>query len=417
MSDLADRIAAANAHALDRLAASSPVWVGVRPAREVIPFLQGRRLLHAGPPVSAAQMCGPMRGAAVGALLLEGWADDAEHAGALLEAGAVELGCTHDHGAVGPMAGIISPSMPVLVVQDRDGVRACCPLNEGVGAVLRFGAYGPAVLQRLAWLRDVCAPALDAALTSVGGLSLVPLMGRALAMGDEMHQRNVAATALLVREVAPALVEAVPAAQAREVLLFLAATDQFFLNVAMAAAKCMTARIARIPYCTLVTVMSRNGVEFGLRVSGLEDTWVTAPAPHPQGLYFPGYGPDDANPDLGDSAIVETVGLGGFAMAASPAVGGLVGLPSAREAEGITRAMGEITVGRSPHWRIPALDFDGVPTGIDIRAAVALQIAPVINTGIAHRRAGVGQIGAGVVRAPLAAFERALEAFAARYGH
>ncbi len=416
MSDLADRIAAANARALDRLWGASPVLTGVRPAHEVIPALLGRRLLHAGPPLSAARMCGPMRGAAVGAILLEGWAEDEEDAAALLEAGAVELACTHDHGAVGPMAGIISPSMPVLVVEDRDGIRACCPLNEGVGAVLRFGAYGPPVLERLAWLRDVCAPTLDAALREAGGLPLVPLMGRALAMGDEMHQRNAAATALLVRELAPALVGAVPAAAAREVLAFLAATDQFFLNVAMAACKCMTSRIEGIPCCTLVTAMSRNGVEFGLRVSGLGETWFTAPAPFPQGLYFPGYGPDDASPDLGDSAIVETVGLGGFAMAAAPAVTGFVGLPSAREAEAVTRAMGEITAGRSPHWRIPALDFDGVPAGIDIRKVVALQVAPVINTGIAHRRAGVGQIGAGVVRAPLAAFERALEAFAARYG-
>ncbi|MDQ7819232.1 MAG: DUF1116 domain-containing protein [Armatimonadota bacterium] len=416
MSDLADRIAAANADALDRLMRASPALVAVRPAAEVIPALRGRRLLHAGPPVPPSRMCGPMRGAAVGAILLDGWADSADDAAALLDGGGVEVACTHDHGAVGPMAGIISPSMPVCVVQDQDGGRAFCPLNEGVGTVLRFGAYGPAVLERLTWLRDVCAPALDAALRETGGLSLVPVMGRALTMGDEMHQRNVAATALLVRELAPALAGVAPAAVAREVLRFLAATDQFFLNVAMAACKCLTAHIADIPYCTLVTAMSRNGVDFGLRVSGLGDRWFTAPAPQARGLYFPGYGPEDANPDLGDSAIVETVGLGGFAMAAAPAVVGFVGLPSAREAESITRAMGEITAGRSPHWRIPALDFEGVPTGIDIRKVVALQIAPVINTGIAHRRAGVGQIGAGVVRAPLEAFQRALEAFAVRYG-
>lgn len=415
MTRLADRIAAANAGALDRIAHASPVLAGVRGAGALIPALSGRVLLHAGPPVEPAAMCGPMRGAAVGAILLEGWARSPEEAASLLDAGKITLHCTHDHGAVGPMAGVISPSMPLFEVRDAaTGASAGCPINEGIGAVLRFGANDPAVLDRLRWIRDVLAPALDSALRRADGLPLLPLMARALAMGDEMHQRNVAATALFVRAVSPALAEASPPAAA-EVFRFLAGNDQFFLNLAMAACKCIADGLRDIPYCTVVTAMSRNGVEFGIRVSGLGPAWFTAPAPVPEGLYFPGYAPADANPDMGDSAIVETVGLGAFAMAAAPAVAGFVGLRTAQEAVDVTRRMGEITLGPSPHFKVPALDFAGTPTGIDIRRVVELETEPVINTGIAHRRAGVGQIGAGVARAPLECFHRALTAFAERY--
>lgn len=419
---LADRVTAANAEALRRLTTASPVLVGVRRAGDVIAGLSEGVLLHAGPPVEPARLCGPMRGAAVGAMRYEGWADDADAAEARLAAGGVALRCTHDHGVVGPMAGIVSPSMPLLEVRDAThGTVAYAPVNEGIGAVLRFGANDDAVIARLRWLQDGLAPALDRALARAGGLPLAPIMARALTMGDEMHQRNVAATCLLCRALAPALANGRAAAtdggaaDPVTVLQFLADTDQFFLNIAMAAAKAAADAVRSIPYATVVSAMSRNGVEFGIRVSGLGDRWFVAPAPTPEGLYFPGFAAADANPDMGDSAILETLGLGGFAMAAAPAVTGFLGLPSAREAAAITRAMGEITVGRHTQWTIPALDFEGAPVGIDVRRVVQLQVAPVINTGIAHRRAGVGQIGAGVVRAPLEVFQQALEAFMAEY--
>lgn len=417
MVRLADRIAAANVEALDRLARAAPVLHGVRDARTLIPALTGRTLLHAGPPITPATLCGPMRGAILGAVLLEGWAEGADEAARLLDSGTIALRCTHDHGAVGPMAGIISPTMPLFEVRDATvGTVACCPINEGIGAVLRFGAYDPTVLERLRWIRDGLGPAIDAALRRIGGLPLVPLMARAVTMGDEMHQRNVAATALFVRALAAPLAEtALPAATLAQVLRLLAENDQFFLNVAMAACKCIADGLRDIPHCTVVTAMSRNGVEFGLRVSALGGTWFTAPAPVPDGLYFPGYGASDANPDMGDSAIIETVGLGGMAMIAAPAVAGFVGLRSAQDALLTTNRMREITVGSSPHFKIPALDFAGTPTGIDIRRVVELETEPVINTGIAHRRAGVGQIGAGIARAPLEAFHKALAAFVERY--
>ena len=413
---LAGRIAAANAEVMNRIAKASPVWTGVREARAVIPALADRVLLHAGPPTTTLALCGPMRGAAIGAILFEGWARNAEEAVGLLERGGVALRCTHDHDAVGPMAGIISPSMPVLEVRDHSlGTVAYCPLNEGVGTVLRFGAHDETVIARLWWMRDILAPALHAALQRAGPIPLLPLMARAVIMGDEMHQRNVAATGLFYRTLAPVLAESHPSAPVADVLRFLSETDQFFLNVAMAACKAMMDACQDLPYSTVVTAMSRNGVEFGIRVSGLGKEWFTSPAPVPEGLYFPGHGAADANPDMGDSAIVETAGLGGFAMAAAPAVVGFVGLPSAREAIAATRKMREITVGQSPHFKIPALDFEGTPTGIDIRRVVELDITPIINTGIAHREAGIGQIGAGVVRAPLEVFEKALDTFAERF--
>ena len=414
---LAGRIATANELALRRLTAAAPVLARIREAREAIPEFGGRVLLHAGPPIAAASMCGPMRGAVLGAALFEGWAADPAAAEALLDRGAIALRCTHDAGVVGPMAGIVSPSMPVGEVRDPEhGITAYAPLNEGIGAVLRFGANDGTVIARLRWMREALAPALDAAVRRLGGVPLLPLMARALTMGDELHQRNVAATGLFFRAIAPALVECgISGSVLPSVLRFLADNDQFFLNLAMVGAKAMVGAIREIPYSTVVTVMSRNGVEFGIRVSGLGDQWFTAPAPVPAGMYFPGFGAEDANPDMGDSAIVETVGVGGMAMAAAPAVVGFVGLPSLREALAVTRSMAEITLGQSAHFKIPALDFAGAPTGIDLRSVVKLGLTPVINTGIAHRHAGKGQIGAGVVRAPLLAFQRALAAFAGRY--
>lgn len=416
-TSLSDRIASANHEILARISRAAPVLTGIVEARRVVPALQERTVLHAGPPIAHENLCGPMRGAVLGAGLLEGWARTAEDAATLLNIGEIGLACTHDWDTVGPMAGIISASMPLLEVRDEgNGIAAYCPINEGIGAVLRFGAYDDTVLTRLRWIQEVLAPALDGALRHVGGIPLIPLMARALAMGDEMHQRNTAATGLLFRALAPALAEsALPGGHLAAVLQFIGTNDQFFLNVAMAGCRAIMASARDVPYATVVTVMSRNGVEFGIRVGGLGDAWFTAPSPVPDGLYFPGYDAGDANPDMGDSAIVESGGLGGFAMAAAPAVAGFVGLSSAREAVAATRAMSEITIGPSPHFKIPALDFEGTPTGIDIRRVVELETAPIINTGIAHRQPGIGQIGAGVARAPLEVFQKALAAFVERY--
>ena len=410
MSDPAARIAAANAAALERLLGADP-WL----VDDVIPALDGRVLLHAGPPIAWESMCGPLRGAVAGAIVYEGWAGDLASAERLAAGGGVEFHPNHHFGAVGPMTGITSRSMPLMVVENRaGGNRSLCAINEGLGKVMRFGGNDAEVLARLAWLRDDFGPVLGAALREHGGVKLRALVARGLTMGDEMHQRNVACSSLLVRELAPALARTcTDPARLAAALAFMGGNDQFFLNVAMAMGKAITDPASGIEAASVVTAMCRNGTEFGIRMSATGERWFTAPVEMPEGLYFPGFSAADANPDIGDSAIVETIGLGGFAMAASPAVAGFVGAGSAASALDFTRRMGEVTVGRNPEWTIPALDFAGVPTGIDVRKVVASGLAPTINTGIAHREPGIGQVGAGVVRAPMACFEQALRALAA----
>jgi uncharacterized protein DUF1116 len=411
-------IDAANEEALRRLLAGDPVLIDVMPAAQAIAGLSERTILHAGPPIGWQRMCGPLRGAIMGIAVFEGWAKDLDDAAKKAAAGAFAFHPNHQFGAVGPMTGMTTISQPVLVVENRAfGNRAYCAINEGLGKVMRFGGNDAAVLVRLRWMRDVLGPALGRALRKTGGIPLKPLIARGLTMGDEMHQRNVACSSLLLRQLAPALVETARGSdELAACLAFIGGNDQFFLNVAMAMGKALTDPARNVAGSSLVTAMSRNGTDFGIRVSGTGDRWFTAPVEMPVGIYFPGYSERDANPDIGDSAIVETVGLGGFAMAAAPAVVGYVGAGRASEAAAFTRAMGEITVGSNPAWTIPAMDFAGVPTGIDIRLVVETGLAPTINTGIAHREPGVGQVGAGVVKAPLKCFEDALVAFAETVG-
>lgn len=404
----------ANARALERMLQGEPKLVDVVPAGEVIDGLAEHTLLHAGPPIEWDRMCGPMRGAVAGAIVYEGWARDLEAAFEMAASGAIGLAPNHHYDAVGPMTGITTPSMPVFVVENtRFGNRAYCTINEGLGKVMRFGGNDASVIARLEWLRDELAPLLAAALAHRGPIDLKSVVARGLTMGDEMHQRNAACSSIFLREIAPAMACASADQEAlSEAFTFLAGNDQFFLNVAMAMGKAITDPVMGIPGSTVVTAMSRNGADFGLRVSGAGERWFTAPVEMPEGLYFPGFSEQDANPDMGDSTILETVGLGGFAMAASPAVAGFVGAGSPSDAATFTAAMGEITVGRNPEWSIPALDFAGVPTAIDIRLVVETGVVPTINTGIAHREPGVGQVGAGVVRAPLACFEQAVRTIA-----
>lgn len=416
----APRIARANAEGLRRMLAAEPVLADVVPAAQAMPGLKPRRVLHAGPPIAWERMCGPMRGAIAGAIVFEGWARDLGSAARLAASGAIEFHPNHHFGAVGPMTGITTASMPVMVVENRAkgaGNRAFCTINEGLGKVMRFGANDASVLERLAWLREEFGPALGAALRAAGGIELAPLVARGLAMGDEMHQRNVACSALLLRALAPhlATVCAGPQAAARA-LAFIAGNEQFFLNIGMAMGKSIMDPVGGIEGCSLVTAMCRNGTDFGVRVSATGAAWFTAPVEMPQGLYFAGYSEKDANADMGDSAIMETIGLGAFAMAAAPAVAGFVGAGTAAEAARYTRTMAGIAAGSNPQWAIPGFDMAGVPAGIDVRRVVETGVQPAINTGIAHRKAGIGQVGAGIARAPLACFEQALAAFARTLG-
>jgi Protein of unknown function (DUF1116) len=408
----------ANREAQRRIIDGEPILVDVVPASQAIPALADNVILHAGPPIGWERMCGPLRGAITGIAVFEGWARDLDAAAAKAAAGTFTFHPNHHYGAVGPMTGMTTRSQPLLVVENKTfGNRAYCAINEGLGKVMRFGGNDAEVLDRLRWIRDVLGPALGRALRDRGGISLKPLIARGLTMGDEMHQRNVACSSLLLRQLAPALARTAKSnTELVACLDFIGRNDQFFLNVAMAMGKAMADPARNIEGSSVVTAMSRNGTDFGIRVSGTGDRWFTAPVEMPVGLYFPGFNARDANPDMGDSAIVETIGLGGFAMAAAPAVVGYVGAGRASEAAAFTRSMAEIVVGPNPAWTIPAMDFAGVPTGIDIRLVVETGLVPTINTGIAHREPGVGQVGAGVVKAPLKCFEEALVAFAETMG-
>jgi hypothetical protein len=408
------RIDAANAEALRRILDVRPLWTDVVTARDALPVLAGpeRTLLHAGPPIEWERMCGPMRAAVVGAALLEGWAGSPEAAERLAGSGGIAFAPCHDHDAVGPMAGIISPSMPLLVVEDAaTGRRAYSNLNEGAGRCLRYGALGDDVLARLRWMGERLAPSLRAALHSLPepAVDLRALTAQALQMGDECHSRNTAASALLLRAMAPALARQ-PELGGLEALDFLQDNTYWFLNFSMAAAKAATLAGHGVPHSTVVTAFARNGVEVGIRVSGGGPAWHTAPAAVVDGLYFAGYGPADANPDIGDSAVTEVYGLGGFALAAAPAIVGFVG-GTPRSARATSVRMRQITVGRHRELRLPGLDFEGSAVGIDVRAVVDTGVEPVITTGIAHREPGIGQIGAGLTRAPMGCFTGALRAF------
>ena len=418
MTTLRETIEDANAEALRRMLAADPVLVDVLPAGEVMPALGGRTILHAGPPIDWEHMCGPMRGAVAGIAVFEGWAPDLKTATTMAAEGMFLFEPNHHYDAVGPMTGMTTVTQPVMVVENRAfGNRAYCAINEGLGKVMRFGGNDEEVRARLRWIRDVLGPALGRALRGTSGIELKNIIARGLTMGDEMHQRNVGCSGLFLRAIAPSLARiGIDHQDLADILAFIAGNDQFFLNVAMVMGKAIMDPVRDIDGSTVVTAMSRNGTDFGIRVSGTGDRWFTAPVEMPAGLYFPGFSEDDANPDMGDSTIVETIGLGGFAMAAAPAVAGFVGAGAASEAANYTHAMSEITLAENPEWTIPALDYAGVPTGIDIRLVVETGIVPTINTGIAHKEPGVGQVGAGVVKAPKACFEQALLAFADEMG-
>ena len=412
------RIEEANQRAIDRMVAGDPVLVDVIPAARAIPALKDRMILHAGPPIEWSRMCGPMRGAIMGIAVFEGWADDLAEAASMAAAGEFEFHPNHHFDAVGPMTGMTTISQPLMVVENTTyGNRAYCAINEGLGKVMRFGGNDAEVLERLCWLRDDFGPSLGRALRHMDGLPLKSLVARGLTMGDEMHQRNVACSGLTLRALSPILAATSNTNEAlAKALAFMGDNDQFFLNIAMAMGKSIMDPVRDIEGASVVTAMCRNGTDFGIRVSGTGDTWFTSPVEMPEGLYFPGFTSDDANPDMGDSTIVETVGLGGFAMAAAPAVAGFVGAGTATEAAATTHAMAEIVHSENPEWTIPSLNYLGVPTGIDVRYVVETGLAPTINTGIAHKDPGVGQVGAGVVRAPLACFEQAVWALADRLG-
>jgi hypothetical protein len=404
---------AANAVALERMTSAEAALVDVLPASEAVGLERGT-FLHAGPPIDWERASGPMRGALVGAVLLEGLADTAEEAERQLAGGAYDLEPCHHRGAVGPMAGVVSPSMWMYALHDAvHGNDSWCTLNEGLGKVLRYGAYAPEVIDRLRWMGDVLGPVLRQAVRSVGPVDIRAVIAQMLQMGDEGHNRNRAGSLMLLRELLPGIITADASSDdVAEVARFSGANEHFFLNLGMPAAKLSTMAAEGIPGCTVVTTMARNGTDFGIRVSGTGDQWFTGPANTPEGLFLGDFGPEDANPDIGDSAITETGGIGGFAMAAAPAIVRFVGgdVPFALAT---TKRMYELTVGEHPAFQVPILGFRGTPVGIDVTKVVRTGMLPQINTGMAGRVAGTGQVGAGLVTPPEECFTGAVRALAA----
>lgn len=411
-------IDAANETAVERMMEARPMLTGVARALDVIPGMRENLLLHAGPPIEWERMSGPLRGAVIGALLLEGLAGNEEEAVAMVTRGEVDFEPCHHHATVGPMAGVTSASMMVYELENigtSGGNKAYSNLNEGYGKVLRYGAFAPEVIEKLRWMNETMGPLLAEVLSAGEGLDMRALLAEALHMGDEGHNRNKAGSLIFTRLLAPLIAKVAQDKNvASEVIQFLGENALSVLNPVMAACKAMTDAAHGIEGSTVVTAMARNGTDFGMRVSGLGEQWFTAPAQIPEGLYFPGYTSEDANADIGDSTITESAGIGAFAMAAAPAIVTFIsGTP--QDAINATLEMYEITVGEHSHFTIPSLDFRGTPVGIDIRKVVELGVTPRVNTGIAHKEAGVGQVGAGLVRPPMEIFEEALVAYAEQY--
>lgn len=411
-----EKIKEANKKAIKLILESTPFLVDIDYAKNVVPNLSDKMILHAGPPVTWENMAGPVKGAMIGACIYEGWAKDDKEAIKLIESGEVNFDCCHHHNTVGPMAGIVSPSMPVHVIENtKFGNKAYCTVNEGLGKVLRFGAYEESVINRLKWIENTYMPNLKKALKLSGPIDLRNITAQALHMGDECHNRNKASTSLFFREIAPYIVKVSKTEEElNEIFNFLQKNDHYFLNLSMPACKSSLDVARNVEYSTILTVMARNGFEFGIQISSLGNKWFTGKAEDIKGLYFPGYSEKDACPDLGDSAITETMGIGGFAMAAAPSIVQFVG-GKVEDAISYSKSMYSITTDINNNYTIPNLNFKGTSLGIDLLKVIEKEIRPVINTGVAHKDAGVGQIGAGIVHAPMICFEKALEEYIKKY--
>lgn len=414
---LAEKIKEANETVISRMKAAKPVLVGMDLALNVVPEMTEHTILHAGPPIAWENMCGPMKGAVIGAVLFEGLAADDKEAVKLIESGAIKFDPCHEHKAVGPMAGVLSAHMPVHIVKNEtNGDFAYCSINEGLGKVLRFGAYSKEVLDRLAFLRDEFMPVMQKALALTDGIDIKLITAQALQMGDECHNRNKAATSLFYKQISQLILETDCEKSAiQKALSFIAGNDHYFLNLSMPACKLITEAGQNVPYATIVSTMARNGVEFGIKVSGIgTGEWFDYASNYIEGLYFPGYSKEDANPDIGDSAITETTGIGGMSMAGAPAIVQFVG-GDVEDAFNTTKRMYGITTDINAAYAIPNMNFKGAPIGIDMLKVIESGVLPVINTGIAHKEAGIGQIGAGIVNPPMECFYQALLAYVKKY--
>lgn len=400
----------ANELAFQKMIETDPVLVDIVLLKDAVK-IEKTTFLHAGPPISFEKMCTPMKGAVICGLLNERLADSPQEAEKMALSGKITFKPCHEYGLVGPMTGITTYSMPVWVVEDRKTKkRSFANLSEGSGVGLRFGEYTKETLDRLDWMKDTAMPVFKEVIKQLGGIDLAPIMAQGLSMGDELHMRNHATTAQIVKLISYKIAEISPEHGSAVIKYMSVGNDQFFLNLAMAANKLAADAADNIKGSSMVVAIARNGVEIGIRISGLPGKWFTAPSPMVKGLYFPGYSEKDANPDIGDSAIMETGGFGGCAMITAPAIIKFVGAKNVKVAENLTESMYEISLGEHPIYQIPILNFRGIPVGIDIMKVVETGITPVLNTAIASNQSGVGMVGAGMSTLPISIFEDALVA-------
>ena len=410
-----DLIKDANEEVVKIILSAKPFLVDISTAGKVIPNMKKNLILHAGPPVEWKNMSGPTKGAVLGALIYEGLASTTKEAEKIAATDKIEFSPCHEHKTVGPMAGVVSYSMPVSIIENKEyGNKAYCTLNEGLGKVLRFGANSPEVIKRLKWMEKVLYPTLKDALVAIkGGIDLKNIIAQSLHMGDEVHNRNRAATSLFYRTIAPYLVESCDDKKRLvDVLNYINGNDHFFLNLVMPAGKATLDAARGVKGSSIVACMARNGTEFGVQLMGMEDdVWFTGKAPVPDALFFPGFTKEDAGRDIGDSTITESFGLGGFAIAASPSIVQFVG-GTATDSLNYTKKMYDITATENNTFQVPSLNFRGTPTGIDIVKVIENGLTPFINTGVAHKNPGIGQVGAGILSAPIEPFQKAYEGFA-----
>ncbi|MCD4817320.1 MAG: DUF1116 domain-containing protein [Candidatus Cloacimonetes bacterium] len=413
LDDNKESIEKANEKVIQIILSGKPTLIGLDIARNVIPNMKENLLLHSGPPLTWNRMSGPMKGAVIGALIYEGKANTKEEAEKLASSNEIEFSPCHEHNTVGPMAGVVSASMPVFIIKNEEyGNLAFCTLNEGLGKVLRYGAYSPEVIERLKWMESDLYPTLKSAMEVAEKIDLKNMIAQALHMGDEIHNRNRAGNSLFYRSIAPAIIQTAKDTEtAIKVLEFINGNDHFFLNLSMPACKATLDAARNIENSSIVIAMTRNGTDFGLQLAGTKNEWFVGAALVPDALYFPGFTKEDANPDIGDSSITETNGLGGFAIAASPAIVQFVG-GTANDAVNYTMAMYEITAGENNIYQIPYLNFRGTPTGIDVMKVIDKSVLPFIDTGVAHKEPGIGQVGAGVLSAPIEPFKKAVAGLA-----
>ncbi|NQU03001.1 MAG: DUF1116 domain-containing protein [Syntrophaceae bacterium] len=417
-----EKIRKANEEAVKRLKEAEPYLVDTATAIEVIPGMREKMLLHAAPHIDWEHMCGPQKGSAIGAALFEGWAKTLEEAIKLFEDGTVEFEPAHNHQSLAGAGMMISPSMKVFVVENRKhGNKVYTHHQEDQTVALRYGVFTDKVMENLRRARDVIMPALGKGFRQAGGISLKKMAAMSINMGDEGHNRNNAAGCLLEKELMPHLIDAdVDRDSLRAIVQLFDYDERWLVYPEMAFCKCMLDAAHGIEFSTLVTAMGRNGTYFGIRVSGLGEEWFTAPAPEVKGFFLPGYTQADANRDMGDSSIMETGGMGAFAMAAAPALakfGAVVGLGGTfQDAVEVTERMYEITLAENDGLPIPTIDFRGTPTGIDVLKVLEKGIYPLINTSLSHKDWGVGQIGAGWTSAPAECFTKAFERMVGNWG-